>query len=88
MDASRRKLDGQPRYEHLDGESVVSLHTRNFEICTLFDEMESHIANDFVDAVDEQTIKVIQIFGGFTTMCQLCDVGIMKPFKTELAQIC
>ena len=50
--------------------------------------MESHIHSDFIDAVDERMTEVIQIPGGFTSVCQPCDVGIMKPFKKRLAKKC
>ena len=54
----------------------------------LLDAMESHIHSDFIDAVDERGTQVLQILGGFTSVCQPCDVGIMKPFKTRLAEKC
>ena len=50
--------------------------------------MESHIHSNFTDAVDEKGTQVIQIPGGFTSVRQPCDVGIMKPFKTQLAEMC
>ena len=32
--------------------------------------------------------RVITIPGGFTSVCQPCDVGIMKPFKTRFTSLC
>ena len=42
----------------------------------------------FIDVADEKGTQVIQIPGGFTPVCYPCDVGIMKPFKMQLAEIC
>ena len=53
----------------------------------LLDAMESLIYRDFIDVVDDQGTQVIQIIGGFTLVCQPCDVGIMKPFKSQLAEM-
>ncbi len=46
------------------------------------DQMESHIHSTFIDSVDEIGTRVIEIPGGFTSVSQPCDVGVIKPFKT------
>ena len=53
----------------------------------LSDGMESHIINDFINEVDEQGTQAIQIPRGFTSVCQPSDLGMMKLFKTRLAQM-
>ena len=50
--------------------------------------MENHIHSDFMDSVHEQGTHVLKISGGLTYVCQTCDVGIMKPFKMRLAEMC
>ncbi len=54
----------------------------------LLDKMESHIHPSFIDSVGELGTRVIEIPGGFTSVCQPCDVGIMKPFKMRLIDLC
>ncbi len=48
----------------------------------LLDQMESHTHPTFIDSVDEIGTRVIEIPGGFTSVSQPCDVGVIKPFKT------
>ena len=43
--------------------------------------------SDFINAVDEQGTQVIQTPGDFTSLCHSCEVEIMKPFKTQLAEM-
>ena len=50
--------------------------------------MESHIHQNFIDSVQLLGTRVIKIPGGFTSVCQPCDVGIMKPFKNLLVEHC
>ena len=54
----------------------------------LLDSMESHIHPNFIDSVDTLGTRVIQIPGGFTYVSQPCDVGIIKPFKASLVELC
>ncbi len=54
----------------------------------LLDQMESHIHTDFIDTVDEFGTPAILIPGGFTSICEPCDDGIMKLFKTRLTELC
>ena len=66
-------------YPYIQGSSKSEL---------LLDAMESHIHSNSIDAVDERGTQVIQIPGGFAPVRQPCDVGIMKPFKMQLAEMC
>ena len=42
----------------------------------------------FVDSVDEIGTGVIEIPGGFTSVSQPCDVGVIKPLKSSLVELC
>ena len=54
----------------------------------LLDQMETNIHSDFIDSVQLLGTRVIEIPGGFTSVSQSCDVGIMKPFKTRFVDLC
>ncbi len=60
----------------------------SFGSALLLEQMESHIHPHFVDTIDGFGTLVIQIPRGFTSLCQPCHVGIMKPFKTQLLELC
>ncbi len=51
-------------------------------------QMESHIHPSFIDAVDSLGTQMIQIPNSFTSVSQPYDVGIVKPFKTRLVELC
>ena len=44
--------------------------------------------SDLFDAVDEQRQQVIQVLAGFKPVCEPCAVGITRPFKMRLAEMC
>ena len=67
------------RYPYIQGTSKPALP---------LDSMGSHMHSCFINAVDERENQVIQIPGSFTSVCQPFDVGIMMPFKTQLAGMC
>ena len=50
--------------------------------------MESHIHSNFIDSVKLLGTRVTEIPGGFTSISQPCDVGIMKPLKTGFVDLC
>ena len=54
----------------------------------LLDQIESHIHYYFIDSVKLPGTRVINIPGVFTSVCQLCNVGIMKLFKARLVGQC
>ena len=54
----------------------------------LLDQMQSHIHPDFIDSVADTNTQIIEIPGGFTSVCSPCDVGIIKPFKTRFIEAC
>ena len=51
-------------------------------------QTESHKHHNFIDWVQLLGTRVISIPGVFTSVWQLCDVGIMKPFTTRLVEQC
>ena len=67
---------------------METLHTEKLKICSLIGCNGKSHHTDFIDAIDERGTQVIQIPGGFTSVCQPCDAGILKPFKTRLAEKC
>ena len=54
----------------------------------LLDQMEAHVHPNFIDASDNYGTNVVQVPAGFKSVSQPCDVGIMKPLKTELVELC
>ena len=50
--------------------------------------MESQIDHNFIDSLKLVETRVINIPSGFTSVCNRCGVGIMKPFKTRLVGHC
>ena len=50
--------------------------------------MHSHVHSDFIDYVTDRNIQMIQIPGGLSPVCQLCDSGIIKSFKSRVIEAC
>ena len=47
----------------------------------ILDRIESHIHPYFTDTIDELGTKIITISGSFTSLCEPCNIGIIRPFK-------
>ena len=50
--------------------------------------MHSDIHPDFIDSVTDTNTQIIEITGGFRSVCQPCHVGIIKTFKTRFIEAC
>lgn len=50
--------------------------------------MQAQLYPFFIDAIDNYGTNKVQVPRGFTSVSQPCDVGIMKPLKTHLAEFC
>ena len=70
-------------------EKIWKPYARNTQnSALLLNQMESHIHQNFIDSVQVLRTRVINIPGGFISVSQPRDIGIMKPLKTRLIEEC
>ena len=50
------------------------------------DSYHCHMMNSVVNAIQDLGVEVEHIPGGCTSLCQLVDIGINKPFKAFLCK--
>ena len=54
----------------------------------LLDQLEAQKHLYFIDPVDNYGTHEVQAATGFTFVSQPCDLGITKPLKTHLVELC
>ena len=58
------------------------------KFCFAIESTESHIHQNFIDSVQLLRTRVINIPGGFISVYEPHDIGIMKTLKTRLIEQC